>query len=35
LQIVPGATHLWNLQQPEEFNRTLATFLERVAPREP
>jgi pimeloyl-ACP methyl ester carboxylesterase len=30
LQIVPGATHLWNLQQPEEFNRTVGAFLERV-----
>jgi pimeloyl-ACP methyl ester carboxylesterase len=35
LQIVRGATHLWNLQQPEEFNRTVAAFLERVGSREP
>lgn len=35
LQIVPGATHLWNLQQPEEFNRTVAAFLEEVASRKP
>jgi 3-oxoadipate enol-lactonase len=35
LQIVRGATHLWNLQQPEEFNRTVAAFLEQVASPEP
>ncbi|MGN6170389.1 MAG: alpha/beta fold hydrolase [Solirubrobacteraceae bacterium] len=35
LQIVPGATHLWNLQQPEKFNRTAAAFLERAASSEP
>lgn len=35
LQIVPGATHLWNLQQPEEFNRIVAAFLKQVASRDP
>ena len=34
LQIVPGATHLWNLQQPEAFNRTVATFVDRAGSRE-
>jgi pimeloyl-ACP methyl ester carboxylesterase len=32
LQIVSGATHLWNLQQPDAFNQTIATFLRRTAP---
>jgi 3-oxoadipate enol-lactonase len=31
LRIVAGATHIWNLQQPEEFNDTVAAFLERGA----
>jgi pimeloyl-ACP methyl ester carboxylesterase len=31
LKIVGSAIHLWNLQQPEEFNRTVSTFLERTA----
>lgn len=31
LRLVPGATHLWNLQQPEVFNETVATFIDRVA----
>jgi 3-oxoadipate enol-lactonase len=35
LKIVQGAAHLWNLQQPEEFNRTVEAFLNRVASREP
>jgi pimeloyl-ACP methyl ester carboxylesterase len=35
LQIVQGATHLWNLQQPELFNRTVAAFLEQVGSDEP
>jgi pimeloyl-ACP methyl ester carboxylesterase len=30
LQIVPGATHLWNLQQPHTFNQTVAAFLQRT-----
>jgi pimeloyl-ACP methyl ester carboxylesterase len=32
LRIVPGAEHIWNLQQPEAFNRTLAAFVEWAAP---
>jgi 3-oxoadipate enol-lactonase len=32
LQIVPGATHLWNLQQPATFNQTIAAFLQRTTP---
>ncbi|WP_232667442.1 alpha/beta fold hydrolase [Pseudonocardia sp. TRM90224] len=28
LRIIPGANHLWNLQQPELFNRTTAEFVE-------
>lgn len=31
LKIVDGATHLWNLQQPEAFNRTVTEFLQRTA----
>jgi 3-oxoadipate enol-lactonase len=31
LRIVAGATHLWNLQQPETFNRTIVAFLQRTA----
>jgi 3-oxoadipate enol-lactonase len=31
LAIVEGAGHLSNLEQPEQFNRVLATFLSRVA----
>lgn len=31
LRIVDGAEHLWNLQQPEAFNRTVAAFLDRIA----
>jgi 3-oxoadipate enol-lactonase len=27
LRIVPEATHIWNLQQPDEFNRTVAEFV--------
>lgn len=30
LRIVPDATHLWNLQQPEVFNRTVADFVDRA-----
>jgi 3-oxoadipate enol-lactonase len=30
LRIVPGATHLWNLQQPEAFNRIVAEFFDRA-----
>lgn len=30
LQIVPGANHLWNLQQPEVFNLILAAFVDRA-----
>ena len=35
LQIVPGANHLWNLQQPEAFNQILAAFVDRAAPAHP
>jgi 3-oxoadipate enol-lactonase len=28
LQIIPDATHLWNLQQPEVFNQTVAAFID-------
>jgi pimeloyl-ACP methyl ester carboxylesterase len=31
LQIVSGATHLWNLQQPDTFNQTIAAFLQQTA----
>jgi len=30
LRIVPDATHLWNLQQPETFNLTVAEFVDRA-----
>ena len=29
LRIVPEAVHLWNLQQPELFNETVAEFVAR------
>ena len=35
LQIVPGANHLWNLQQPEAFNQILAAFVDRATPAQP
>jgi 3-oxoadipate enol-lactonase len=35
LQIVPGAKHLWNLQQPEAFNQILAAFVDRATPAQP
>jgi 3-oxoadipate enol-lactonase len=35
LRLVPGATHLWNLQQPEAFNETVAAFVDRVASARP
>jgi pimeloyl-ACP methyl ester carboxylesterase len=28
LRIIPDATHLWNLQQPEAFNRAVANFVD-------
>jgi 3-oxoadipate enol-lactonase len=31
LRIISGATHLWNLQQPDTFNQNLASFLQREA----
>jgi 3-oxoadipate enol-lactonase len=31
LRIVPDATHLWNLQQPDVFNQTVAAFVDRTA----
>ena len=31
LRVIPGAAHLWNLQLPDLFNRTLAEFLDRGA----
>ena len=34
LKIVGGATHLWNLQQPQEFNRMVAEFVQRTASHE-
>jgi 3-oxoadipate enol-lactonase len=30
LRIIPGATHLWNLQQPDVFTQTVAAFIDRV-----
>ena len=30
LRIVPDATHLWNRQQPEAFNLTVAEFVDRA-----
>ena len=30
LRILPDATHLWNLQQPEPFNLTVAEFIDRA-----
>jgi 3-oxoadipate enol-lactonase len=27
LRIIPGANHLWNLQQPELFNQTVDRFV--------
>jgi 3-oxoadipate enol-lactonase len=35
LQIVPGANHLWNLQQPEAFNQILAAFVDRAMRAQP
>jgi 3-oxoadipate enol-lactonase len=35
LRIVPGANHLWNLQQPEVFNQPLATFIDGVISAQP
>jgi 3-oxoadipate enol-lactonase len=29
-RVIPGATHLWNLQQPDAFNETVAAFVERA-----
>jgi 3-oxoadipate enol-lactonase len=31
LRIVPGANHLWNLQQPEIFNHTVGAFVDRAS----
>jgi pimeloyl-ACP methyl ester carboxylesterase len=31
LRIVPGAGHLWNLEQPEVFTKTLVDFVGRHA----
>lgn len=31
LRIVPDAAHLWNLQQPETFNLTVAEFVDQAA----
>lgn len=33
LRIIPNAVHLWNLQQPELFNETLAGFVARMSDR--
>jgi hypothetical protein len=27
VRIVPEATHIWNLEQPEAFKRTVAEFV--------
>jgi len=35
LRLVPGATHLWNLQQPEAFNEIVAAFVDPVASPRP
>lgn len=32
LRIIPGARHLWNLQYPELFTRTLTDFIGTVTP---
>jgi 3-oxoadipate enol-lactonase len=32
---MPGAGHLTTLEQPEEFNRALLSFLDEVAPAAP
>ena len=32
LEVVRGANHLWNLQQPEAFNQILAAFVDRAVP---
>jgi pimeloyl-ACP methyl ester carboxylesterase len=31
LHIIPDAAHMSNLENPEEFNRHLLAFLQRVA----
>ena len=31
LRVIPGATHLWNLQQPDAFNKTVAAFVQQAA----
>lgn len=33
LEVVPGATHLWNRQQPDTFDRLVGGFLEEEAAR--
>lgn len=30
LRVIPGAGHVWNLEQPEVFTRTLLEFVQRV-----
>jgi 3-oxoadipate enol-lactonase len=35
LTVVPGATHLWNRQQPETFNRVVGGFLDETSTRRP
>jgi 3-oxoadipate enol-lactonase len=30
LQVIAGAGHIWNLEQPDVFGKTLLTFLSRV-----
>jgi pimeloyl-ACP methyl ester carboxylesterase len=30
LRLVPSANHLWNLQQPEVFNETVAAFVDKA-----
>jgi pimeloyl-ACP methyl ester carboxylesterase len=31
LRVVPAANHIWNLQQPQAFNETVAAFVEQPA----
>lgn len=35
LRLVPGATHIWNLQQPDVFTTTVSEFVDQVGPPPP
>jgi pimeloyl-ACP methyl ester carboxylesterase len=35
LRLVAGATHLWNLQQPNQFNETVSAFIDQVTSSRP